>query len=247
MKDFISKVTFGFLMAQLVPGMVVIMAITCMTKIGGLETGSCIETMLKTIDERWFQSVFRTTAFLFLSCGIGMLIHALNWTVLAWIENESGQPVRETRHHVRPLWKQLATGPTAMITEVLSVLRAPNLTSLAMDENVDSLGRDSEWQFQFLQDFYLYFGQFYAHTAYASLVPMVLCIANVFRSPCARNLMHLVLAYFVTSILFLFGRVQLSSLFRAEGELSQTMNRTRTSHTQADHQAKSGADGGVAE
>jgi len=226
MKDFISKVTFGFLMAQLVPGIVVIMAVTCMSEANIPETDVSIETMLKRIETWWFASVFRTTAFLFLSCAIGMLIHALNWTVLAWVENKDDlknpKPVRETWYHALPFWVQLLGGPIIMVYEVLSLLfKAPDLTHLTMEENVKSLNQDSEWRFQFLQEFYLHFGQFYAHTAYALLITIVLGVASMIHKPCVQGLTVVIIAYFMTSILFVFGRVQLSSLFKAETELAE--------------------------
>jgi hypothetical protein len=226
MKDFISKVTFGFLMAQLVPGMVVVMAFTCIATSGGSEADVCLETVLTRIEGWWFASAFRTVAFLFMSCAVGMLIHALNWTVLAWVENRDGvdppKPVRETRYHMLPLWRQLLIGPLIMAYEVLTlVLKARNLTCLTMDENVKCFKQDCEWRFQFLQEFYLHFGQFYAHTAYALLLTTVLCVVNILRRPCLMNVTLAITAYLLTSVLFLFGRVQLGTLFRAETELAK--------------------------
>jgi hypothetical protein len=233
MKDFISKVTFGFLMAQLVPGMVVVMAFTGICKSGAPDVDVCSRTMLEHIETCWFPSAFRTATFLFLSCAVGMLIHALNRTVLAWVENRRSindpQPVRETRYHKWSVWMQLFIGPAIMIYEVWTLLRkAPNLTCLTMDENVECFKQDCEWRFQFLQDFYLHFGQFYAHTAYALLLTIAFCMVNTFRCPCLRNFTLAIIAYFLTSILFLFGRVQLSSLFRAESELAEGTGTQRT-------------------
>lgn len=226
MKDFISKVTFGFLMAQLVPGMVVVMAFTCIRENATPDVGICFRIMLDHIETCWSASAFRTATFLFLSCAVGMLIHALNWMVLAWIENKSDvedpKAVRETRYHRWLVLTQLLIGPVLMVYEVLSLLfKAPSVKHLTMDENVKCLKQDCEWQFQFLQEFYLHFGQFYAHTAYALLLTTVLCIVNVFHCLCWANVTLAIIAYFLTSILFLFGRVQLGTLFRAETELAK--------------------------
>ncbi|HPC94254.1 MAG TPA: hypothetical protein PLU87_04870 [Sedimentisphaerales bacterium] len=226
MKDFISKVTFGFLMAQLVPGMVVVMAFTCMSQSEAPDGDVCFRAMLEHIEACWSPSAFRTAAFLFLSCAVGMLIHALNWMVLAWTENKSDvdnpKPVRETRYHKWPVLIQLLIGPFVMVYEVLSLLfKAPSVTHLTMDENVKCFKQDCEWRFQFLQDFYLHFGQFYAHTAYALLVATVLCLVNLFRCLCGTNITLAIIAYLLTTVLFLFGRIQLSTLFRAETELAE--------------------------
>jgi hypothetical protein len=225
MKDFVSKITFGFLMAQLVPGMVVTMAVTCLGTGNCPVMRECVQIMLVRIQAQWFTSSFRAVAFLFLSCAVGMLIHALNWTVLAWVENKRGpddaRPVREARYHTARCWKQLLGGPAIMVYELLSLLKAPTLTHLTMEENVKFLDRDREWQFHFLQEFYLHFGQFYAHTAYALLLTTALGIVSSFREPSVQSIALVVVAYFATSISFLFGRVQLSSLFRAETDLTK--------------------------
>ncbi len=237
MKDFISKVTFGFLMAQLLPGMVVVTVLTCMGKSADPNMNACLETMLDHIKTCWFESAFRTTTFFFLSCATGMFIHALNWMVLAWIENKGSaatqepnpEPVIERWYHTLPLWAQLLNGPPIMVSEMLSLLGAPSLRCLRMAENVQSINHNLDWQFHFLQDFYLHFGQFYAHMAYALLLATILGVTGVFHEPSGPGFTLAVIAYFLTSIFFLFGRVQLSSLFRAEVELAEGMQNEDTS------------------
>ena len=55
MKDFISKITFGFLMAQLLPGAVEVIAFTCMIGNNELESDTCLKQMLGCIDNHWFR------------------------------------------------------------------------------------------------------------------------------------------------------------------------------------------------
>jgi hypothetical protein len=223
MRDLISKVTFGFAMAQLLPGAIVFSTIVfTLNRDDGIK-GQGLYNQLKSMLEPWSSSAFGVVVFLIISTGIGMLIHGLNWTVLAWLENRNGgeaKPVRETKWHKWSFWKQLLSGPLIMICELLYLLfKAPNIESLTMDENVSDIKEKQMKQFQFLQDFYLHFGQFYAHTSYALLVVLVCGIICCVQNPTKLNLYIAFGLYFLTSFFFLLGRIQLSSLFKAETSL----------------------------
>ena len=87
MKDFISKVTFGFLMAQLLPGAIVVFSINCVIKAVSHESVITLKKLLTDVGQDWFRSTLSTVAFIFMAVAIGMIIHGLNWTVLAWLEN----------------------------------------------------------------------------------------------------------------------------------------------------------------
>ena len=90
MKDFISKVTFGFFMAQFLPGAIVVFSVTCLCLWSDVScpTLSVSELLLKS-GGCWFNSTFGTIAFLFIAISIGMVIHGLNWAVLAWLEHKA--------------------------------------------------------------------------------------------------------------------------------------------------------------
>jgi len=224
MKDFISKVTFGFLMAQLFPGALVVFAITCALSPDAYKSGESCRQIIMDVGSAWFVNNFKAASFLLVSIAIGMCIHGVNWAVLAWLEH-----VQEKKHwgtlrnelywHKLPVWLQLLISPLAMIIEALWLLTAGNLDCLIMNENVSRINSNKMPQFTFLQDFYLYFGQFYAHMAYALLITticiMICCIGNFGVS----RLGIVVLSYFFTSIFFLLGRIQLGSLFWAEEQL----------------------------
>lgn len=88
-----------------------------------------------------------------------------------------------------------------------------------MNENIPGISPDRMEQFNFLQDFYLHFGQFFAHMAYALLFTTVCaCMCLVGRWDGSRVGIAILL-YFSTSVLFLLGRIQLGSLFWAEAAL----------------------------
>lgn len=225
MKDFISKVTFGFLMAQLLPGAIVVFSFTCFFR-DLCEPVSSLQNLLLNSGEFWFSSTLMTLIFLFISVSIGMLIHGWNWTVLAWLEYEAAEKGYETvrgdlPYHKLCLFLQIIISPVVMIYEVLSLLTARPLTSLTMDENVARLPDNKMQQFTFLQDFYLHFGQFYAHMGYAFLIALPCCLICCIVNFDWARLVIVICLYFLTSEFFLLGRIQLGSLFEAESILRE--------------------------
>lgn len=218
MKDLVSKATFGFLMAQLLPGAVVVFAFTCFFSDSGNQRSGLGPVIISTA-EWWFESTFRSILFLFIGTAVGMLIHALNWTVLGWLERKY-ENSRTSFWHQRPIWLQVFVSPIKMVLELASVLAAPNIDSLTMDENIDKIADNRMAQFSFLQDFYLYFGQFYAHTAYALLITTILSLVCQLSRPGRTPFAVSIGSYFLTSLFFLLGRVQLGSLFKAESTLT---------------------------
>ena len=226
MKDFISKVTFGFLMAQLLPGALVVITFSCLTGGDALESCHCLKQILDKIENLWFRSTFTILSLLFISVAVGMLIHGLNWTVIAYIENKNDikkpKPVRETKYHNWPIWKQLLVSPIIIVYEILALLvNAPNIENLTLDENIIKIKSESIQQFQFIQDFYLHFGQFYAHMAYALLFTFICIFRCLIKQPSWSSFGILIFVYFLTSIFFIMGRVQLGSLFKAENALKR--------------------------
>jgi len=227
MKDFISKITFGFLMAQLLPGAIVVFAITCVTKVDSDTTS--LKELLENVGQDWFGTTLSTILFIFVAVSIGMMIHGLNWTVLAWLENkgdpQSLKSARETWLHKRWFWLQLLLSPFFMVYEILNLLfRAPNIDCLTMDENISNIKEDSMESFLFLQEFYLNFGQFYAHVAYAFLITTICTLIHYINNRTCTIFMMLIFIYFLTSLFFLLGRIQLGSLFKAEIELAEKKN-----------------------
>lgn len=226
MKDFISKVTFGFLMAQLLPGAVVVFSVSCVVKVDSHCRTEAFLPVLKAVGEAWFTSTFTAIAFLFLATGTGMFLHGLNWAVLAWLENEGNirgySSLRDWPWHKWPLWLQLVASPFVMIYEVLHmVLLAPNIEKLTMEENAPEINDNRMGQFAYLQEFYLYFGQFYSHMAYAILISIPFWRSALRTAQLQPSLVRLVglVLYFLSSAFFLLGRIQLGTMFKAERTL----------------------------
>ena len=226
MKDFVSKVTFGFLMAQLLPGALAIFSISSLVA-GWAQSDVCVSQMILKPADYWMDTPFKLILFLFTAAGSGMLIHGLNWTVLAWIEYKCPDKkcVRDTwLWHKKPFWFQLLLSPLQMVAEIAMMLFAPNLEVLTTHENVPHLDSAKMPQFTFLQEFYLHFFQFYAHMAYAFLVATFCTIISCIPHFNLSRLALLVGIYFSSSVFFLLGRIQSGSLFDAERRLAENVN-----------------------
>jgi len=225
-KELFSKFTFGFLMAQLFPGAVAVSAVALAIEAVNSETATGdLMAVLCGVYDNAFGSASRLAIYLFLAVGTGMLIHGIHWSVLAWLENrQSGEyetPIVDSFWHGKLVVVQLLLGPVKMILELVWLLFAGGLGPLRMTENVPRVPPSRMPNFLFLQEFYLYFAQFYAHTAWALLF-CIPCLIVVFT--CVgwtwMNSLYVGLAYLATSVFFLLGRVQLASLFEAENALA---------------------------
>ena len=240
MKDFVSKITFGFLMAQLVPGMIAVIAITLLF-LDKASSAANLYSALTISMEHWTGSTQKNVLFLFLSTGAGMAIHGLNWTMIGFlesyafreatverkkeleIENDEDEllALRYNSWHIRPIYQQLLAGPLRLIFETyLFIFKAKNLDEVLMDENVGQINKDKMAGFDFLQEFYLNFAQFYAHTSYA-LTLLLICSFSYFICSSApkSDIWTIMFIYLLASYFFLVGRIQLSSLFKGEGRL----------------------------
>ena len=232
MKDFVSKVTFGFLMAQLLPGAVVVFALTCLYQ--DLRAPNiAVGQLLLNCTQGWFHSSLATILFLFVATAIGMLIHGLNWTILALLEHKYECVRGDIPWHKLPLWLQIIVSPYAMLIEIWWLIVAPNLVCLIMDENVPRIRADEMPQFTFLQEFYLHFGQFYAHMAYAFLIAVLCSLICLIANVGWARLGVSVSLYFCTSVFFLLGRIQLGSLFEAETILKNKSSTDKATPTAA--------------
>lgn len=223
MDQFLSRFTFGLLMAQVFPGGVFLLSLTCPLRAAREPAVTTVSSLFIEVGNLWFSSTKSTVLFLFLAGGLGMLIHGLSWTVMAWLENYKAPPLTKVRdsfwHHL-PLGFQVFVAPIKMIAELAWVLSAPGIEKVAMEESGSYISPQDKPLYDFFQDFYLYFAQFYAHTAYALLFSVFTLgwTWGMLGFNCRRLLM-LVLIYFAASIFFLIGRMQFASLFKAENVL----------------------------
>jgi hypothetical protein len=225
MDQFLSRFTFGLLMAQVFPGGVFLLSLTCPIIADADPKITTTSSLLVAVGNLWFSSTKGTVLFLFLAGGLGMLIHGLSWMVMAWLENRevpAGSPVARVRDsfwHNWPLGFQVLVAPVKMIIELVWAMKAP-IEKLAMEESGSYISPLDKPLYDFFQDFYLYFAQFYAHTAYALLFSVfTLGWTWAILGFNSRRLMMMVAIYFAASVSFLIGRMQFASLFKAENVL----------------------------
>jgi len=223
MEQFLSRFTFGLLMAQVFPGGVFVLTLTA-PLLAARRVPQQMSELFWDIGNLWFSSSKSTVVFLFLAGGVGMFLHGLSWIVMAWLENHEGSnqvtPVRKSFWHEKPLIFQILIAPIKMVGELVWVTLAPSIDKLAMEESGTYISPQDKPLYDFFQDFYLYFAQFYAHTAYALLfsIPCLVWTWAIIGFTWRRTLL-LLFAYFLTSIFFLISRVQFASLFKAENVL----------------------------
>jgi hypothetical protein len=234
MKDFISKVTFGFLMAQLVPGIIAIYAVSFAFIAFSEKEPLSIEILARNAVGIWSSTLTELLIFLSLSLGAGMAIHGLHWAVLGFLESHNAKQnnngtkklnrVYETFwHNWRPIL-QIIVGPIKIVTEILLFLFTPkNISEIAIEENIPEIPNEKIEAFKFLQEFYLHFLQFYAHTAYALIMTLLLIIISIIFSPglecSAKCLVSALIVWFACGFFFLISRIQIGSLFMAENKL----------------------------
>ncbi len=233
MKDIISKVTFGFLMAQLVPGAIVVYSSALLyLAFSRPASHRLMETATRAID-LWTESVPLVVLLAALATAAGMAIHGLHWAVLGHLESRYAdrddgsilqlQPVYETFWHQHRIFLQILLGPVKLLLEVLGLLFIANgIREVAIEENVTDIPPERIEAFRFLQEFYLHFAQFYAHTSYALLYSFIVSLVAVAGPGLALNahwLAALGALWLSCGFFFVIGRIQFASLFRAETAL----------------------------
>jgi vacuolar-type H+-ATPase subunit I/STV1 len=224
LKDFISKITFGFLMAQLFPGATTVFAIgftyfTIETHQPDGVMGTA-ENVLRT----WGMATTPQLLFLVALCiAFGTFIHGLQWAALGALEHRACSAAYETPWYQQPLWKQVLTGPVKIVRELGQLVMLTKGTGKAnMYESVTAMDARFMPQFDFLQEFYLATGQFFIHTAYA-LVAVTGAIATyvVAYGFSWRRVVLLLVVHLLTGLFFVLGRIQMCSLFEAEKTLAR--------------------------
>ena len=218
MKDFLSKVTFGFLMAQFVPGVIVVLSISLLFSASDfIESGWMLE-VISSACGWWLGSTAHILFFIMLSVGAGMMIHGIHWAVLAFHAKDRCN-LKVCYFPEKPAWFHVIVGPP-MIAAEMFILFFHDLTHLSTRENVGNVDKDKMQAFNFLQEFYLNFSQFYAHTSYALFASTILLIALIIGFNAYLEYWYLpLLLYIFTGVFYLLGRIQMLTLFASEREL----------------------------
>lgn len=262
MNDLIGRLTFGFLMAQLIPGAILFLALAFMSDLAGQEVRPVVSVIydritstpeeaehigdpaegqdaeapgfisrLTSVSKNWAEPD-KLLFFILSSISLGLLLHGLNWTTIAYLENSGGaaegghskpKPMFQRNYHSHSAARQILWAPIMMLCEVGSMLfKSTSIYDLAIQENIDRVPADELSKHKFLQDFYLYFAQFYAHLAYAVLVVLLAQAVSIllYEQPSyTKAVLMFVALWFSNGILFVFARAQFCALFVAEEAL----------------------------
>lgn len=226
MNDFVSKATFGFLMAQFIPGAIALYAVACAYNAAFDESLRSLFSIGTRTLELWSGTAAQQLFLIGLCTGAGMTLHGLHWAVLGYLEYSNSREdrcgaVSESAWHQLPIAVQVLLGPAQILVETVQfLLQAKSIEAPAIEENVTRVPAGKMPAFGFLQDFYLGFAQFYAHTAYALLLALP-CIAVClgYCGVSGRRLVFFLLTWVACGLFFVIGRIQLMALFKAEETL----------------------------
>jgi len=213
-------------MAQLFPGVLLLLSIS--VAIEALFTkqttlSNCIESSISNLTSNPTRSVLA----IMLSVGLGMAIHGLNWAVIGFIEYEYDKENKDKGiyesfwHDKRILW-QILLGPVKMLIEICDFLwRGKELKNILLQENVNDIPREKWNAFMFVENFYLYFAQFYAHIAYALIsVILTIIIFMIFAHAEWKYAFLLIMCWIACGGAFIVSRIQYGSMFTAEWALA---------------------------
>jgi hypothetical protein len=222
-KDFFGKVTFGFIMAQLFPGAVAVLSAFFLYMTVTSNQPDSLLISMRSIIISW--SALSITAQLFLAgfcIGAGMLIHGIHWSVVGYYENKTGKAIFDSFWHKKRLIWQVLLGPPKIVGETsIMFWDVRDIRGAGVSENVPKIHKDLFPHFEFLQEFYLYFAQFFAHTAYALVISFLSVVSFIVANDFTlRRLVVGFAVYVACGVFFVLGRLQLRSLFAAEEELA---------------------------
>lgn len=222
MKDLFSKIAFGFIMAQFVPGVVLLFSLCLAYKTLVQCPPNSILSTLKMIADFWADSFPKQATFVALATASGMAIHGLHWAVLGFLEKDK-QSVAASSWHKRRIVVQIFLAPIQIVWEIAGFLiTGKSIKEVAIEENVPKIPKERMNQLDNVQGFYLSFSQFYAHTSYALL--MAFCTVVVFMLDNGASLKRItftLLLYCMCGFFFIISRVQLQALFKAENDLTK--------------------------
>jgi hypothetical protein len=228
MNDLVSKATFGFVMAQLFPGTIALFAISFSYSSWEPSQPAAVLAAATRVLVMWGGGSVAQQLFLVaLSIGAGMLIHGLHWAVLGTLENCNAASIFDVPFHGRRVVLQIAVAPIHAIKEIGCFLIVPKHIRYArMRENVPNIHKDLMPQFQWVQEFYLYSAQFFAHVSYALLIALFALVHFTFlHGVTGRRIVLIAIVYGLIGVMFTLGRVQFASMFGAETDLAERSER----------------------
>lgn len=222
MKDVVSRIVSGFIMAQLFPGALLVFSLSILYfSLPPSNPASLYQVANSVVTSLESASVLRNLALFGFVTGAGMFIHGLHRAVVGAVVQRSGSPFRSGAYE-GALWLQILIGPAVILREIFDLLfRTKGIRAASVSESIPPIEPALVAHVHRIQDLHLDLARFFLHTAYAligtlgSLAGFILVAGFTWR-----RLSLLLVLYLLTGVLFMLGRVQLDSLLTAEQELS---------------------------
>lgn len=217
MRDFISKMTFGLLMAELFPGALLLFALSFFYFSLPPTVSPSLYQEVNVVIAAWETgSVLRSLVLLGLCFGAGLFIHGLQSAVAGALEARFGSAA-DSYWHDKPIWVQVIAGPVKIVREVIELLfLTKGVGAAATGAGVGTTDAAKIAGIEIAEDRYLHIGEFFVHTAYAIVFSFVaLGTFMIFGGVSLRRLLLLVLIWLAAGLFFVLGRIQLQSMSRA--------------------------------
>lgn len=226
--NFWSRFVFGFLLAQVLPG------ILCLFFLFFISVGGKIISTSKAMGfadylavhaQRLGQVPVWLGCFFVAAVCLGIVLHWLNWLVIARLEqrvqtaNLTG--IEALPWHRRPFFVQVLVWPLDLIREFsILFLATPDLEKLIRREKITLIPPEKFAQLSWIEDFNLPFAQFLSNL-HLAMIPALVSVFVVFNFAgfTARRCIVLFLTYAAIGLVRVLSRQQLISLSRAEEEL----------------------------
>ena len=229
--SFWSRFVFGFLLAQVLPGIIASFFTFA------LLAGGMISTYPKSIGVTEYLSIHvakvgGTTGwlgfFLVGSTCLGVVLYWFNWLLLARLEQQAEASdlsgLEQLKWHKRPPLIQILVWPLDLLNELAVLfLGTPSFDKMIRKERITQVSPEKFTQFSWIEDYYLPFALFLTNLHFA-LIPALGTIVMVYLYSgfSFRRTLVVLVMYFVVGLTRLLARQQLISLGHAERGLMKS-------------------------
>ena len=231
--NFWSRFVFGFLLAQVLPGVLGTFFVSFLsgaTKIfesyrieykgpGGFTDYIGVHAA-RLVEKPGFLGVFAIVSI----CS-GIVLYWFNWLLLARLEQQAEASdlggLENLKCHKRPPLVQIFVWPLDVLGEVFVLFfGTPSFDKMIRKERMTQVPPEKFTQLSWIEDYYLPFALFLSNMQFA-LLPALFSILLVFFDSgfTWRRFLILVAVYFLIGLIRLLARQQLISLGRAERDL----------------------------
>jgi hypothetical protein len=226
--NFWSRFVFGFLLAQVLPGVMAAFFTFSMLAGGSLVAYSPdigVTDYLSVQVEKVGGNPGWMGFFLVGATCLGVVLYWFNWLLLARLEQQAeASDLSGLEHlpwHKRPPLIQILVWPADIACEVaILFLGTPSFDKMIRKERISRIPPEKWSQFSWIEDYYLPFALFLSNLQFAMLPVLgTISIVYLYSGFTFRRVIVLLGTYFVIGLIRLLARQQLISLGRAEKDL----------------------------